>query len=75
MELKRYNGNFAQCLAQIAEAGQRVATAKEGMQDRIKQGVNSDPCNKGTWFPENFNYVQGKVLVALANYNPQIHYA
>src|SRR3989344_9369142 len=75
MKLKRYNGNFAQCLAQIAKAGQKVATAKKGMQDRIKQGVNSDPCNKGAWFPENFNYVKGKVLVALADYNPQIPYA
>ena len=75
MKLQRYNGNFAQCLAQLEEAEQKIATAKQGMQDRIARGVNSGPCSQGAWFSENFNVVQERILVAREDYNPLIQYA
>ena len=75
MKLQRYNGNFAQCLAQLEEAEQKIATAKQGMQDRIAQGAGSDPCSKGAWFSENFNVVKGRILAAREDYNPLIQYA
>ena len=74
-DLQRYNGNFAQCLAQIMKAGQTPATAKQVMRDRIKQGVKSDSYSKGTWIPENFNVVDGRILAARPEYNPLLKYA
>src|SRR3989344_3117975 len=75
MKLQRYNGNFTQCIAQAAKAEQKIATAKQGMQDRIAQGAGSDPCSKGAWFSENFNVVKGRILAAREDYNPLIQYA
>jgi len=75
MELQRYNGNFSKCLAEVVRAKQKIATAKQGMQYRIEQGVNSDAYKNGFWCPENFNVVDGRILAALGDYNPLIPYA
>jgi len=75
MELQRYTGNFSKCLAEVAKAKQKIATAKQGMEYRIEQGVDSDVCQGGFWCPENFNVVDGRILAALGDYNPLIPYA
>ncbi len=75
MELQRHDGNYAQCLAKIAGAKQKIATTKQGMQYRIKQGVDSDACTKGFWGSENFNVVDNRILAAIGKYNPLIPYA
>jgi hypothetical protein len=68
-------GDFAKCLTQLSSRGQRVATAKQAMRERIKQGASADICTSGFWLPENWNSVQGDMLVALQEYNPIIPYA
>lgn len=73
VKLNKHTGNWAKCLAEM-EGKERPATAKQGFQERIRQGIDAD-ISKGSWFPENVNYVQGKVLWALSKYNPQIPYA
>ena len=75
MELQRYTGNFSKCLAEVVRAKQKIATAKQGMEYRIEQGVDSDVCQGGFWCPENFNVVDGRILAALGDYNPLIPYA
>ncbi|HUS48803.1 MAG TPA: hypothetical protein VMZ91_01450 [Candidatus Paceibacterota bacterium] len=74
VNLHKHKGNWAKCLAEIERDKEKLVTARQGMQERIRQGTNAD-ISKGSWFPENVNYVQGKVLWALGKYNPQIPYA
>jgi len=75
MELQRYDGNFAQCLAKVAGAKQKQTSTRQGMQYRIEQGVNSNACKKGFWGSENFNVVDNRILATIGEYNPLIPYA
>lgn len=75
MNLQRYNGNWEQCIFQVNKANKKIATSKQGIQDRISKGEDSDYFQKGCWYPENFNIVNGRILVALGDYNPLIPYA
>lgn len=71
MILQRINGNWAQCLAHLGK--RKLATAAQGMQDRIKKYEEHVTC--GAWFAENFNCVGGTILAARLKYNPLIKYA
>lgn len=68
-------GNFVKCLAQISAREGKIATAEQAMQERIRQGAGADICTRGFWLPENWNSIQGDILVGLQNYNPIISYA
>ena len=75
MELTRYHGNFVNCKKRIESANQRVATAQEGMFDRIKQGASSSYKNSGCWHPEGTARINGINYWCLAEYSPTTKYA
>lgn len=75
MKLQGYDGNWEQCISQVNQANQKIATAKQGMSDRITKGKGSEYFQKGCWYPENFNVVNKRILVALGDYNPLIPHA
>lgn len=71
------SGNWAYCLAQLGK--KRLATAREGMIDRIER-YEANPNDRthfdsGAWFSENFNRVDNRILGARAEFNPLIPYA
>jgi len=72
--MKRYNGNFVQCLEEIKNAGQEVATASEGIIARIKQGANSNYRGKGCWHPEGTARIGGTNYWCLQQFAPTTHY-
>ncbi|MDD5132952.1 MAG: hypothetical protein PHD81_03545 [Candidatus Nanoarchaeia archaeon] len=72
MTLQRYTGNFASCLNQINATEQKIATAKQGMQDRILKGKNSDYFQMGCWHPEAFPVINERILAIKGEYNPLI---
>ena len=74
MELIRYNGNFAKCKTQIESANQRIATAREGMRDRIKQGGNSHYQEEGCWHPEGTARIDRKNYWCLGKFAPTTKY-
>ena len=74
VELIRYNGNFVDCKRQIENANQRIATAREGLLDRIKQGPNSDYERKGCWYPEGTVRIEGINFWCLGKFAPTMHY-
>ena len=71
-------GNWASCLAWLGR-NKRLASAKEGMQDRIERyGVNREDrehFDSGAYFSEDFNRVNGRILGARAKFNPLIPYS
>lgn len=70
IKYQRQNGNFAVALEKVAEARQTFATPKEGVVDRMRQGVNSDACKRWAWFNASFNEVEGNILATRAEFNP-----
>lgn len=71
-------GDLAYCLKQLDIRDLRLASAKEGMLDRIER-FNANPNDKthfdsGAWFSENFNRVNKRILGARAEFNPLIPY-
>ena len=75
MELIRYTGTFPDCKAQIEKAGQRIATARQGMQDRIRQGPDSHYLEGGCWHPEGTARINGTNYWCLGKFAPTTHYA
>ena len=73
--LTRYNGNRVSCDAQIAQAGERMATASEGIQDRILKGFNSDYKEKGCWHSEGIARINGVNYWCQGKYAPTTQYA
>ncbi|MEI7718422.1 MAG: hypothetical protein WCI72_01025 [archaeon] len=73
--LTRYRGDFVSCNWQIGKAGQRMATAREGMIDRIRKGFNSEYKEKGCWHPEGTARIGGITHWCLAEYAPTTRYA
>ena len=71
MVLERCRGNFA--VAYDKTKG-NIATARQYMQERIAQGVDSDICNEGAWTPENFNCINENIYGCLVEFNPLIPY-
>ncbi len=71
MALERQTGNFA---VAYDKAKGRIATARQYMQERIKQGVGSNVCDEGAWTSENFNVVDRNIYGCLAEFNPLIPY-
>ena len=74
MTLVRYHGNFVECKQQIKNAGQRIATARQGMQDRIRQGPYSDYVTKGCWYPEGTTRISKENYWCLGKFAPTTHY-
>ncbi len=74
MELIRYTGTFPDCKAQIEKAGQRIATARQGMQDRIRQGPDSHYLEGGCWHPEGTARINGTNYWCLGKFAPTTHY-
>jgi len=74
MELKRYTGTFPDCKAQIEKARQRIATARQGMQDRIRQGPNPPYSQNGCWHPEGTAKIDGTNYWCLGKFAPTTHY-
>lgn len=73
--LTRYNGNRVSCDTQIRDAGQRMATAREGMADRILKGFNSDYTKNGCWHPEGIARINGINYWCLGQFAPATLYA
>ena len=67
---ERQYGDYATALGKVAIAKQIFATPKEGMTDRMKQGVNSDACKRWAWFDASFNEVDGRILATRDKFNP-----
>jgi len=67
---KRQNGNFADALRKVAAAKQTFATPKEGIIDRMNQGVSSKVCKRWAWFNASFNEVNGEILATNSQFNP-----
>ncbi len=67
---QRQTGNFADALKKVADARQTFATAKEGIVDRMNQGVDSDACKRWAWFNASFNEVDGEILATNSQFNP-----
>ena len=74
MKLTRHNGNFVECLNQIKEAGQVIATARQGMRDRIKAGYESHYKEKGCWHPEGTARIERKNYWCLPEFAPTTNY-
>jgi len=74
-KLTRYDGNFVDCKSKIESVNQRIATAREGMLDRIKQGPNSHYSEKGCWHPEGTARIDRINYWCLVKYAPTIHYS
>ncbi len=75
MELERYNGTFPDCKAQIEEARQMIATARQGMIDRIRQGPDSHYLEDGCWHPEGTARINRTNYWCLQEFAPTTHYA
>ena len=73
--LTRYTGNFADCTGQIAKAGQRVATAREIIIDRVLLGKGSAYSSVGGWIPEGTVKIDGVKYWCLGEYAPTIQCA
>lgn len=77
--VSRYNGDFVECANQIAQAGQRMATAREGMQDRITDVTlkltNSNYFSQGGWYSEGTARINGVNHWCLGKYAPTTNYA
>jgi len=74
---KRYNGNFAEALRELAESKpkQRFATPAEAMDERIRQGENADICTSNAWYNASFSEVDGRILGTRGQFNPLVNYA
>ena len=71
---KRHMGNFAVALGKLARAKtkQAFATPAQGMQERMRQGIEADISTEGAWYNASFNEVGGRILGTRAEFNPLI---
>jgi len=74
MKLIRYDGTFVDCKTAIERAGQEIATARQGMQDRIRQGPNSSYRTKGCWHSEGTARIDGTNYWCLEEFAPTTHH-
>ncbi|MEI7718423.1 MAG: hypothetical protein WCI72_01030 [archaeon] len=68
--LTRYKGNFLECAKQIAKAGQRMATAREIIIDRIFLGKGSAYSSEEGWLQEGTAKINGVYYWCLGEYTP-----
>ncbi|MEI7718336.1 MAG: hypothetical protein WCI72_00590 [archaeon] len=69
-KLTKYNGNFVKCSKKIAKAGEIIATAREGMIERIARRKTSRYESKGCWHSEGTANIDGVTYWCLAEYAP-----
>jgi hypothetical protein len=74
MVLQRIIGNWAKCVEDAKARGLPLASAKEGIQDRMAPG-NIEKHLSGAWFPLAFVNLGEKIYGVRKEFNPLIPYA